>query len=71
MAETSTAATPPSTPARGAPWRAEIAGGSVSAAAAVPLAIGYGMFAFVALGDRVSVAALFAIACATVGVLLL
>ena len=52
MAETSTAATPPSTPARGAPWRAEIAGGSVSAAAAVPLAIGYGMFAFVALGDR-------------------
>ena len=29
------------------------------------------LFAFVALGDRVSVAALFAIACATVGVLLL
>jgi sulfate permease, SulP family len=32
--------------------RADILGGLVSSAVAIPLAVGYGMFAFVALGDR-------------------
>src|SRR6266568_3348287 len=32
--------------------RSDIAGGLVSSAIAIPLAIGYGMFAFVALGDE-------------------
>jgi MFS superfamily sulfate permease-like transporter len=32
--------------------RGDFLGASVSAALAIPLAMGYGMFAFVALGDR-------------------
>ena len=32
--------------------RADLAGGLVSSALAIPLAIGFGMFAFVALGDE-------------------
>src|SRR5258706_3027352 len=31
--------------------KGEIAGGAISALVAIPLAIGYGMFAFVGLGD--------------------
>jgi len=38
------------------PWRSnirnDVVGGSVSAAAAIPLAMGYGMFALVSLGDE-------------------
>ena len=38
------------------PWglniRDEVSGGLVSAAVAIPLAMGYGMFAFVSLGDK-------------------
>jgi MFS superfamily sulfate permease-like transporter len=38
------------------PWlssiRNDAAGGLVSAALAIPLAVGYGMFAFVSLGDE-------------------
>ena len=33
-------------------WRDDLAGGLVSAALAVPLAMGFGMFAFVSLGDQ-------------------
>lgn len=33
-------------------WRDDLVGGLVSAALAVPLAMGFGMFAFVALGDQ-------------------
>jgi MFS superfamily sulfate permease-like transporter len=36
----------------GSSFRNDIAGGLVSAALAIPLAMGYGMFAFVSLGDK-------------------
>jgi MFS superfamily sulfate permease-like transporter len=37
---------------RGWPYRGEVVGGLVSAAVAIPLAMGYGMFAFVVLGNE-------------------
>jgi MFS superfamily sulfate permease-like transporter len=37
---------------RGWPFRGEVVGGLVSAGVAIPLAMGYGMFAFVALGNQ-------------------
>src|SRR5258706_12197829 len=56
--------------------KGEIAGGAISALVAIPLAIGYGMFAFVGLGDAyfghgmvagLSTAVIVALACVALG----